>query len=256
MANNGDAGTAQVVLAYCHNGKTEANFTECYAELRLVDSHHRRLIDPSKRPLIWKGLYPHYNRNVICKAFRDTRTEPWLMFLDTDMLFTVNQFYQLYDESVAAGPGVHAGLYYGIYSSEGGGREDSKVEAPHGAIDIRANWMKKVGDKVCWIPDRHLAVRDDLSGCGMGFTLIHRDVIMELGNLMPKHNNAWFGHDEIYAPDLDLWDTKGEDTTFCDRVTAAGFKIFGHDSIALGHDKQIIVTWEMADYEQRRQQGL
>src|SRR5216684_4445547 len=83
----------QVVLGWCHNGDVRGDWAECYTELRLVDAFNRRLIDPSKRPLIEKGLYIHRNRNQISKKFRETRTEPWLMMLDTDMLFAPAQFY-------------------------------------------------------------------------------------------------------------------------------------------------------------------
>lgn len=252
---NSTAAAPQVALAYCHNGDVRGDWAECYAELRLVDSHFRRLMDPAKRPIIQKGLYIHRNRNQVCKQFL-ARTEPWLMFLDTDMLFSPNQFYALYEAASVLGPGVHAGLYYGIYASEGIGNGQDKSVEPHGGIMISSTWLKKFDDHIATIADRRmLEPRDDLDACGMGFTMIHRDVIETLAKKMPNHTNAWFGHDEETNPDGEI-DDIGEDTTFGNRVKAAGFKIWGHDNIALGHDKRIILTWEHYDWEQRRMRGL
>ncbi len=241
-------------MAWVHNGDVRGDWAECYAELRLVDSHHRRLINPSERPIIEKGLYVHRNRNQAVWRFLKERSEPWLMFLDTDMLFAPIQFYALYDEAVATGPGVHAGIYYGIFASEGIGNGQNKAGTNHGQIMISSTWLIKKDGVIHTVGERRLEVRDDLDACGMGFTLIHRDVLTALANAMPNHANAWFGHDEEADQD-GVIDGIGEDTTFCTRAKKLGFKIYGHDTIALGHDKRTIITWEHHDWEQRRQFG-
>ncbi len=237
----------QVVLGWCHNGDVRGDWAECYRELSLVDAFNRRLLHP--RPMVEKGLYVHRNRNQIAKKFL-ARKEPWLMFLDTDMLFATVQFYALYDEAMALRPGIHAGLYYGIYASEGVGPDGPKPS--HGGLMLSSTWLKKFPDHVATIADRKLEVRDDLDGCGMGFTLIHRSVIEALAEAMPHHNNAWFGHDEETDPKTGEIDGSGEDMTFCGRAKKQGFKIYGHGSVALGHDKRFIITWEQHDAEQRR----
>lgn len=241
----------QVVLGWIHDGFHVAPaFTECYAELRLVDSHLRRLIDANERPLIATGHYLHKNRNLVAKRFLFERKEPWLMFLDTDMLFSVAQFYQLYDQAAKIGPGIHAGLYYTIFGMEGGHVEGGPVQVPHGVMDIRSTWAKIRPTDIEFISERRLAVRDDLDGVGMGFTLIHRKVIAALAAIRPKHLEAWFGHDEIIDAVSGEIGTQGEDYCFCLRAKQAGFKVYGHDNICLGHAKQAIITWETFDREQ------
>jgi hypothetical protein len=246
----------QVVLAWCHNGDVRGDWAECQTELRLVDALTRRLMDVTKRPIIEKGLYIHRNRNQAVKHFLNERTEPWLMFIDTDMLFAPAQFYALYEEAVRGGIGIHAGLYYGIYVSEGIGNGQNEVKAAHGGGMISSTWLRKREGYVETIAERRLEVRDDLDACGMGFTLIHRRVLEALAAEMPNHSNAWFGHDEETDPRTGDIDGIGEDMTFCTRAKKLGFKIFGHDTVALGHDKHVIITWEYHDHEQQRMRGV
>lgn len=226
-----------VHLAYCHNGSVRAAWAECYSQLLIHDAATRHLI---KSKGMVRGLYVPGNRNLLTRLMlRDTKCE-WLFFLDVDMLFEPKQFHDLYDAAVENKCDILGGLYYG-YQGDG---------------CIYPTWleMHKDGLQQQTASTRTVAIQD-LATIGMGFTLIHRRVLEALGDAMPNHNWAWFGHDEAQLVTGET-DCIGEDTTFCARARKLGFKVQGDSRICLGHEKFTVLTWESFDVDQARRHAL
>ena len=65
----------------------------------------------------------------------------------------------------------------------------------------------------------------------MGFTLIHRSVLEKLAVEYADDPWHYFGHDIINNSHV------GEDLTFCNRARKAGFSVWGHGGVLLGHTK-------------------
>ena len=176
---------------------------------------------------------------LVRQFLQETKLE-WLFFVDTDMLFEASQFHQLYDAAVENRCDVLGGLYYG-YQGDG---------------YIYPTWLEENLEKGSQeTVARRTGGIQDVATIGMGFTFIHRRVLEALRDAKPNHNWAWFAHDDYKLPTGEI-DCMGEDTTFCHRARALGFKIQGHSGVALGHEKWAILTWEKFDQEQAIRRAL
>ena len=85
------------------------------------------------------------------------------------------------------------------------------------------------------LPDVDAGV--ELGSCGMGCTLIHRNVFEKLQQILSDDPWPWFGHDIIQT--VRGAERAGEDVTFCKRAREAGFKIVGHCGVTVEHYKPL-----------------
>ncbi len=225
---------AGVHLAFCHGGDVRGNWALHYGVLRAHDAVTRGLI---KSVGVSQGLYIAKNRNDIVRRFLDDCRETYLMFMDHDNPFEVTQFYQLYDAAVKHRTPI-LGAWYCSFMGDG----------------IQCTWLERKSDGTMGTVTKFTGEVQEVSGgaVGMGFTLIHRNVLEAMRKAMPRNNAAWFGHDDRVNEQGDT-ESLGEDTTFCLRALALGFKTYGHSGICIGHDKRIVLDVERFNYELERQ---
>lgn len=166
-------------------------------------------------------------RDEMCRKFLTTDAD-WLLMVDWDVTFTPEAVYALLDAADPTNRPIIAGCYVTFFGSD---------------AQLRPCWMvSKDGED--YVPPTTLDVGEiiECSMVGMGFTLIHRKVLETLGLLYREDPWHWFGHDIINNSRV------GEDLTFCSRARKAGFTVWGHGGVLLGHTKcKTFIPSDIAD---------
>ncbi len=209
---------------YCSGAGVAESWSECWERLIHLDSTQRKLIKVKGKA---KGLYIAENRNKCVGVFLPWEPHlEWMLFVDTDVIFKVEDFYALYDTAVANHCDVLGGAYYTFWT------DGKSIVLPWLEADAKEGW------RMVTVPREEL---QDVIAVGMGFTLIHRRVLEAMRDVLPNHKWAWFGHDEAILPDGSI-DCMGEDVTFCRRAIKLGFKVQGYSGITVGHQKSIVLN--------------
>lgn len=154
-------------------------------------------------PLICKA------RNDVVRAFLNQTASEHLLFVDADMVFQPETL----DALVEADKPIVSALCYGVNA------DGTKFPVAHGLKDGRPFKMKPKG--------RGLTKVD---GVGMGFTLISRQVLQDVG---AKHDEPFPWFQETAIDELGI----GEDLTFCIRAKALGHQSYVHMGVKVDHLK-------------------
>jgi GT2 family glycosyltransferase len=155
-------------------------------------------------------------RNYIAKKFIEGTTCDWLLTLDTDMVFTPEDF----DTLLASADPVERPIVSGIYFVN---------ERPP-----RAAAANTVGKSIVSVPDWKEDELFPVDYCGAGFMLIHRSVLEKVGE------NPY--RQDITSPSGAL---VTEDYAFCERAREAGFQVQVNPQVFLGHIKRFVLGYEM-----------
>ena len=158
------------------------------------------------------------SRNELMNQWMKNEAE-WMLMLDWDISFTTEDVYTLLD---AADP-VEKPIIGGTYVTYMGG--DNRLRPCWLALDDDA------GPGYHPVNEFTMGGIYELATIGMGFTLIHRNVLEALAEDYKDSDWKWFGHDVINGTHV------GEDLTFCTRARAAGFSSWGHGGVLVGHTK-------------------
>ncbi len=205
-----------VLIGYCHNGTVRAEFHECLIDLLIHESKRRALSNLERTNA--GGPYIADNRNRIAQYFVERTESEWLLFLDNDMVFNPN----LLELLLAAADNAHRKILAGCYVTLG-----------EGEIPVVA-WLKRRDDgKLYTVGEFDPKAIVPLDLAGMGGTLIHRDVFINVRSYRShlRDNWIWFGHD------LDNGEHLGEDGTFCLRAAECGYQTFGVGGVQMVHMK-------------------
>lgn len=155
-------------------------------------------------------------RNYIAKRFVEDTTCDWLLTLDTDMVFTPEDF----DALLASADRDFAPIVSGIYFVN---------ERPP-----RAAAANTVGDSIKSVPDWEEGKLFQVDWCGAGFMLIHRSVLEKVGDDPYRQ--------DVTSPSGAL---VTEDYAFCHRAREAGFTVQVNPDVFLGHIKRFVLGYEM-----------
>jgi hypothetical protein len=201
-------------IGYCHGG-----FHEAFVFSLAMLAKDPRVTGVRSH----KSLYIDNNRNLLAAKFLDGGEE-WLLSMDTDI-------------------GVPLDLQPTIISrmleaTRGGARKI--VAAPYWVQHDDGNycvWMRHERDGLqpyFSIPRSGII---KLGACGMGFTLIHRQVFLDIADLPhdPRDPWIWYGRDI-----LDVGGKigrAGEDVSFCIRAREAGHDTWGVCDLVVEHHK-------------------
>jgi GT2 family glycosyltransferase len=206
----------RAVIGYCHPGTVRAEF--CASLLAVAMEGETPLEEVIT--LEW-GPNISTARNKIAADFL-TRTAPWLLMCDTDMVFPGDAL----DRLIAAADPVERPVVGGLcYSPVAGG----------GPYPTMYELVEKGPGRIGFIrpetiPENRL-VR--LSATGTGFLLIHRSVLEKVRDVSGDEAAPWFRE----MPAGEPMALMGEDLTFCLRCGAAGIPIYVHTGIKVGHMK-------------------
>lgn len=197
-------------------------FVESLVNASFYDAKHNDLIGAV---ISVADAYIADARNILVTKFLDLEME-WLLSLDHDMVFPSN-FADIMLSLCEQNPDkkIIAALYFNWL-------DDRK---------LWSTWMEKTSKAlfttVTWFESDSFK---ELSGCGMGATIIHRSVFEQIAKQTEGDSWAWYGHD-LFDNDGEGPKRIGEDLTFCKRAMDVGFKIWGYSGLTLGHVKQQIV---------------
>lgn len=156
------------------------------------------------------GSYVHLNRNKMATDFLEQfQDRTWLMSIDTDMVFSIDDVYALFEEADLKGPGIYVAPYA------------MPTGWVFGMIDENLRYVEPTS-----VPTDPTPV--DMAGTG--FMLIHRQVLESTG---PKSFNPLFT--------LDDGEMLAEDISFCIRAKRAGFTPLLIPKSNPGHIKSVVL---------------
>ena len=161
------------------------------------------------------------SRNKLVRAFLGTDVE-WLLIVDTDMVWSPEDWERLRDSADATERPLVAGTYF----------VDNETVLPCCAI------FGKDGKAV--VPNLHENSPElvQVSAACLGFGLIHRDVFFRSAEMESDHE--WFEH----GWRSESGSTMSEDYCFANRVGAAGIPIYINTKVRIGHLKSRVLGWD------------
>jgi GT2 family glycosyltransferase len=227
-----------VVIGYVHPDLVRAEFAASLVTLSLrTKTPIEAFIRRRSGPLIAQA------RNHIVRTFLDDYASPWLLMIDTDMVFN----HDALDRLVAATRNkrgeieraVMGGLCFhgvdeevvvaGVYANWSDVRPTMYeiVEDPN--IDIAFSWY------TTWPENRPFEV----GATGAAFLLVHREVFeaVERGEGRNKPDKVW----PWFREGTNGRTKFGEDLTFCLRARLAGYPIWVHTGVQIGHMKSAML---------------
>jgi hypothetical protein len=160
-------------------------------------------------------------RNKVTDEFLRHQRAPWLLMVDTDMVFAGDAL----DRLVVAADPVERPLLGGLCFSPAAGEvrptmyELTQKDTGDLAFTHRETWPEDTCVRV--------------SATGTGFLLMHRDALLTVEKASRDQAAPWFRESPVGAP-LTLM---GEDMTFCLRAAAAGIPVHVHTGVQVGHMK-------------------
>lgn len=162
-------------------------------------------------------------RNLLVQKFLELTDSKWLLQLDTDMYFGIQEFDRLLE--TAKDKDIVSGLYF------------ANEKPPRPAM---YRWIEDGSARSVTEWEDHDVLEVD--GCGAGFLLVRREVYEKMNH--PEEyrgrSGSWFTQDAL-GPAGQLMN---EDNAFCIRAQQHGYKIWVDTDCFVGHIKTRVLGWE------------
>jgi len=219
--------TGQVVVGWLNPGDVKARFMESVLDLVLYDSAHNKRLGGGGGYLSWKSsANVSHGRNEMCNMLLDHPGADWLLMLDSDMTFEAD----LLDKLMAAADPVEAPIVGGLCFGYVDG-ETAHAATLYGHFDVETGVIERYN---VWPEDKLFKVMATGAAC----LLIHRSVLEKIRDHGFSKAYPFFQEGEINGHRV------GEDITFCLRAGVAGFPVFVHTGVQLGHVKNVVLNTE------------
>jgi len=160
-------------------------------------------------------------RNLVVDEFLRSYDAPWLLMVDTDMVFSADAL----DRLIAAADPVERPLVGALCFSPAAG----EVRPTMYEITQKESGALGFAHRMTWPEDTCVQV----SATGTGFLLMHRGALEKVAAHSRDIAAPWFRETPVGSP-LKLM---GEDMTFCLRAGAAGIPVHVHTGVQVGHMK-------------------
>lgn len=232
----------RLIIGYAHGGNVAHSWHWAMQEAILFDMRERKLIQDV---IHFGGLYIDDNRHNIASMFLNHpySKAPWLLSIDTDITFSVQDMYALVDG--AKEPGVYSGVYFGPRSD--GSRQIFMQAILFNRTETGWQNLGQVSSGV-----------HRVDAVGMGFCLIHRSVFERMAERYKHLPQPWFHRDTYNVADgatcLD-----GEDMAFCLRCKEMGIPVYYNGDVIVTHNKSFPIgreTLGMLGVEMRDTSGF
>lgn len=219
--------TDPIVIAYVHPGVVRAEF--CRSLVNTVarggDYVHATLgrqsgprIASARNDLVGEYLSDH------------SRRAPWLLMVDTDMVWSDDAPRRLVEAADPKTAPIVGGLCFA--ESELPEATDGMLPTMYELVHDSADGEAAFARYTEWPED----VLFPVAGTGAAFLLMHRDALKRVasgwGGKGPDLNYPWFREGTL-GPRRQL----GEDLTFCLRAQSAGIPVHVHTGVQVGHMK-------------------
>lgn len=209
------------VVGYIHPGTVRAEFMKSMLELQ----------SRSKTPIeAFMALQSGPNivraRNKLVRQFMEDQSAPWLLMIDTDMVFAPDSLDRLIYSANRKTRPIVGGLCY----SQGGG--DDMLEQYTTMYELME---REGGPKFVRYVEWQENAMKRVSATGTGFLMVHRDAFDRILRHKPDPVCPWF-KETVLGDSL-----VGEDMTFCLRAGAAGVPIYVHTGVQVGHMKSTML---------------
>jgi len=206
-----------VVIGYIHGGWVRAEFLTSMLNACSGPKASQAVggaISTTAGPLIALA------RNVLVGQFLEGPFE-WLLFIDTDILFTEDAPDRLLASALADDLPVVSAMYHVF-------EQDKKIPAVYlnmaepPVLDLQAAEIRPGAGTV------------RVTATGAGFLLINRKVLEEIRE-RSDGEHCWFREATIEGRDI------GEDVSFCLRVAMAGYSVHVNTDVQVGHMKTALL---------------
>lgn len=203
---------ANVAIGVIADDKVDSDFVRCLLQLL-----GQRGGDIKGRVVYTQGAAGRLDvaRHVVTASFMNQTDADYLLWLDADMQFTIQDYDHLVEAAREAEKKEQPCLISGLYARTDGSfcvfdLEDSRYHAvdPHNLAGRR--WYE---------PD----------GVGLGFCIVPRTLFLDLGGPTDDNRLPWYENAGVEA----------DDTSLCRRAKEAGYQIFVDLNIKLGHLKTV-----------------
>lgn len=172
-------------------------------------------------------------RNRAVNEYLTASSDEWMLFIDSDMKFTVEDF----DLVLNSAHPVHRPVVGGLCFAQ-----DGYHAGPFATlVPTIMHTAPQGGYFPMWNYPANELVECDATGCA--FLLIHRSVLEKIQRDVGLGRWSWFM--EHPQPEVDDWTS--EDVAFCELIKACGFPIYVHTGAKIGHVKGVdyVLTEQM-----------
>lgn len=205
----------KVALVNLNPGEVRVEFLQSLLDTMIGDINSRRVLSHI-RPVIAGPLLDIYRNRAVEWFIKESDAE-WMLFIDSDVVWKLEDLYKLLDSADPIHAPVVSGTYLMILPE--GCRPSLFHTNTTGTMDV---WPDNTP-----LPPNQLI---DVDGCGAGFLLMHRSILIAMFNVygapMP-----WFANEIVNGV------VHGEDFTFCKRVQELGCRVYVHTGVQLDHIK-------------------
>ena len=204
------------VIGYVHPGTVRSEF--CTSLLAVAMQGMTRL---DQVLALESGPNISTARNMIVREFLDNQRAPWLLMVDTDMVFAPSAL----DRLIAAASPTDRPIVGGLCFSLVGGETYPTMYELTETAPGQPGFVRYPQ----WPEDTCMRV----SATGAAFLLMHRSALERVEKSARDVSAPWFRETPVGAP-LSMM---GEDMTFCLRCAAAGIPVHVHTGVQVGHMK-------------------
>ena len=219
-----------VALGYVHPADVSAYFCDALVKTIRADAvGQRRIISVLQK---FSSANISGARNAIVRSMLDETAAEWLLMVDADMHWQPDDVDELLKYASPDKAPIVGGLCFGV--------EDGTLFPTLYAFEqLEGSWDAKRFDT---FPENAMF---QVHGTGAAFLLVHRSVLEAVRDKAFNKTFPWF-------QEAEFGDGRacGEDVTFCLRAGMAGFPVFVHTGIEIGHHKSHVLT--AGQYRQQR----
>jgi len=211
-----------VAVGYVHGGTVRAEFLASMLALARKSGGARIevFLDAPSGPNISEA------RNLTVRRFLEECRAPWLLMIDTDMVFTPADVDRLVS---AADPATRPVLGALCYSQDG--TTGQKQPTMYELVKDEDSGQVGFARYKIWPQDACMPV----SATGAAFLLMHRNALDHVEKTSGDRAAPWFRESVIGSALV------GEDMTFCLRCGAAGIPVHVCTGVRVGHVKTTIL---------------
>jgi hypothetical protein len=218
-----------ITLAWSDYGTVQGEFCLSVARSIKQDSQERNLIDG-----VFASQYATVStgRNLLFNDFLEKTDSPWLLTIDADTMWSIEDVYKLYDIAVKNQVKVLSATYFiQINCTEG-----CLHTYPAMFFDAELDGVKHPGTiGIAEFIDKEVI---EVDWTGLGALLIHRDVLEEAKEIDLKGSPSWCA--ETFVDGY----FSGEDYYFFNNLKKKGNKIYATPQVRVGHIKRQLLDFE------------